>query len=172
MKVVIVNGSARTGKDKFVNFFSKHYKHDCFNWSTIDIVKEYAKKDFGWNGKKTDKARLFLSEIKRIWSDFNDGPFQYMVNKIENNQNSDTNNKNTIYFIHCREPKEIKKFVKKYKNDCITILLEREDRPVPNNNSDKNVKNFNYDVTIENNGNEKDLEKDAILMIEKINKIK
>ena len=77
---------------------------------------------------------------------------------------------NIIYFIHCREPHEIQKFVDKYKDKCITILLERNDRDVPNNTSDKNVANFNYDYIINNNGNKKDLEKEAINFLEKINK--
>jgi len=78
--------------------------------------------------------------------------------------------KNFIYFIDCREPYEIQKFVDKYKKKCITILLKREDREVPDNDADKNVANFNYDFIIENNGNKKDLEKEAIKFIEKIKK--
>lgn len=169
MRIIIINGSASTGKDNFVNYFKKHYNFKCFNWSTIDKVKKVSKRNFGWNGKKTEDARLFLSEIKRVWSEFNNGPFEDMVNKISKSyEKLEKNDKeNVVYFIHCREPQEIQKFVDKYKDKCITILLKRDDRDVPNNDSDKNVSNFNYNYLIENSGNKKDLEKEAIKFLKK-----
>lgn len=172
MKVIVVNGSARTGKDNFVNYFKKHYDFKCFNWSTIDKVKKVSKRNFGWNGKKTEDARLFLSEIKMVWSEFNNGPFEDVVNKISKSyEKLEKNDKeNVVYFIHCREPQEIQKFVDKYKDKCITILLKRCDRDVPNNDSDKNVSNFNYNYLIENSGNKKDLEKEALNFLKKITK--
>jgi len=170
MKIVVVNGSARSGKDNFVNYFKKHYNSKCFNWSTIDKVKRVSRRNFGWNGRKTDEARLFLSELKRIWTEFNNGPFEDMVNKITRHYTKlDKKDKqNVIYFIHCREPHEIQKFVDKYEDKCITLLLKRDDRDVPNNESDKNVANFNYDHIINNIGDKKQLEKEAIEFINKI----
>jgi len=172
MKIVIVNGSGSTGKTNFSRFFKKHYEYKCINWSTIDKVKKISKRNFGWDGKKTNEARKFLSEIKRLWIDYNDGPFKDMINQISNHYSklNKKEKKNFIYFIDCREPYEIQKFVDKYKKKCITILLKREDREVPDNDADKNVANFNYDFIIENNGNKKDLEKEAIKFIEKIKK--
>ena len=171
MKVVILNGSARSGKDQFAKFCKKYYP-DCVNWSTIDKVKKIAKRNFGWDDKKTDEARLFLSEIKRVWSEFNNGPFEDMVKKIDNHHSKldEKKKEDFIYFIHCREPHEIQKFVDKYNSHCITVLLERNDREVPNNNSDKNVANFKYDHIIVNNGDKKDLENTAIFFIEIVNK--
>ena len=170
MKVVIVNGAASTGKTNFAGFFKKHYKYKCINWSTIDKIKKLSKRHFNWDGKKTDEARKFLSEIKRIWGEYNNGPFNDIVKKISDHYSKldKKDKKNFIYFIDCREPYEIQKFVDKYKKNCITILLKREDREVPDNLADKNVANFNYDYIIDNNGIKKDLEKEAIKFIEKI----
>lgn len=172
MKIVILNGSARNGKDQFANFFKKKYKYKCVNWSTIDKVKNVSKRNFGWNGKKTDEARLFLSEIKRVWSEYNNGPFVDMTNKISDHYSKldKKDQLNMIYFIHCREPHEIQKFVDKYGDDCITLLLKREDREVPNNESDKNVANFNYDFTIDNNGDKEKLKIQAIEFINTLTK--
>ena len=172
MKIVIVNGAAKVGKDQFANFFKKHYKYKSVNWSTIDKVKKISKRNFGWNGKKTDEARKLLSEMKRIWSEFNNGPFEDMVQKISkyNSGLKKVDKENIIYFIHCREPHEIQKFVDKYGDKCITMLLNKEDREVPNNESDKNVANFKYDYYIDNNGNKKDLEKQVKDFIEKLKK--
>ena len=170
MKVIIINGSAQTGKDQFANFFNKHYDYKSVNWSTIDKVKKISKRNFGWNGKKTDEARRFLSEMKRIWSEFNNGPFEDMVQKISkyNSNLPKSERQNIVYFIHCREPHEIQKFVDKYGNKCLTVLLNREDREVPNNDSDKNVANYEYDFYIDNDGDKKKLEKQVLEFIETI----
>jgi hypothetical protein len=58
--------------------------------------------------------------------------------------------------------------VDKYNNKCITVLLKREDRDIPNNESDKNVANFNYDFIINNVGDKKQLEKEALDFLNKI----
>jgi dephospho-CoA kinase len=169
MKVIIINGSSRVGKDNFANFFKKNYVN-CVNWSTIDKIKKVSKRNFNWDGKKTDDARKFLSEMKRIWSEYNNGPFNDMVQKI-NKHNLKLNKKDRkkfIYFVHCREPQEIQKFVDKYGDDCKTVLLKRNDREVPNNESDKNVNNFNYHFIIENSGNKKELKEKCLSFLNEI----
>jgi dephospho-CoA kinase len=170
MKVVIINGAAMNGKTNFSRFFKKHYEYKCVNWSTIDKIKKIAKRNFGWDGKKTNEGRKFLSEIKRIWGDYNNGPFTDMVKKIANHSSSlnKKDRENFIYFVDVREPYEIQKFVNEYGDNCITVLLKRDDREVPDNDADRNVANFDYDYTIENNGVKKDLEKSAIKFIEEI----
>ena len=151
----------------------KHYDYNCVNWSTIDKVKDVAKNHFGWNGKKTDDARKFLSEMKRIWSEYNNGPFNHMVKQISNHYSklNKKDKQNFIYFIHCREPHEIQKIKDKYGKKCLTILLKRDDREVPDNDSDKNVNNYNYDKIIQNNGNKSDLESEAIKFVNDIKNV-
>ena len=82
-----------------------------------------------------------------------------MSNKISKHYNSLINidQDNVVYFIHCREPKEIQKFLDKYGDNCVTLLVRRNNVNVPNNESDKNVENFDYDYYIDNDGNKKDL---------------
>lgn len=174
MYVIIVNGAAKNGKDNFVKFFMDHYDFKAVNWSTIDKVKEIAKKNFGWDNKKTNEARKFLSEIKRVWGEYNNGPFNYMTNKIDNHfkKLNKKNKNNIIYFIHCREPYEIQKFKDKYKENCLTILLKRDDREVPDNDADRNVNNYNYDKIIQNNGNKIDLQLEAIKYVEEFKNLK
>ena len=173
MYIFIVNGSNSTGKDNFVDFFIKHYEFKATNMSTIDRVKEISKKYFGWNGKKTDEARRFLSEIKRIWSEYNNGPFNYMIETIKEHYSklSKKDKTNFIYFVHCREPHEIQKFKDKYGDKCLTVLLKRDDRIVANNDSDKNVANYNYDKIVQNTGSKIDLELDAVKFVEEVRNI-
>jgi len=161
----MINGVALSGKDLFVDLFIKNYKHKCYNWSTVDDVKSISMKSFGWDGKKTDKSRTFLSELKKLWTDFNNGPFNSMVDKIDESKKI---SKKIVYFIHCREPKEIQKFVDRYGEKCVTLLIERDGLEIPSNNSDQSVLNFDYNYTIKNNGTVPELEENVIKFIEKL----
>lgn len=178
MLVILINGSNRSGKDNFVEFFIKHYQYKAINMSTIDRVKEISGKYFGWNGRKTEEARKFLSEMKRIWAEFNNGPFDYMVDKIKSHYSKlpKKDKTNIVYFIHCREPLEIQKFKDKYTDECLTLLIKRDERDekrkIANNDSDMNVDNYNYDKIILNNGSKIDLELEAVKFLEEIKKKK
>jgi hypothetical protein len=178
MLVILINGANNSGKDNFVEFFMKHYENKAVNFSTIDRIKILSKKYFGWNGKKTEDARKFLAEMKRIWAEFNNGPFLWTINKIELHYSklNKKNKQNIIYFVHCREPDEIQKFKDKYKEKCLSVLLKRKERnerkKIANNQADMNVDNYNYDKIVMNNGNKIDLELEAVKFLEEIRKRK
>lgn len=174
MLVILLNGANNSGKDQFVDFFIKHYEYKAMNFSTIDRVKEISKKYFNWDGKKTEPARKFLAEMKRIWAEYNNGPFLYMIKKINTHYRrlNKKNKQNIIYFVHCREPEEIQKFKDKYKFRCITILIKREERDekkkIADNHADMGVDNYNYDKIILNNGSKIDFELEAVKFLEEI----
>ena len=142
-KVIILNGLARSGKDSFVSFYSKYSKELIHNISTVDDVKEIAKA-MGWNGEKDDKSRNLLSDLKYLWTEYNDGIFKKMINFCLSHEG--------IVFIHCREPKEIQKFKDYFGEDCTTLLIKRENIEAPNNHADMNVYKYRYDKVVLNNG--------------------
>ena len=167
MKIIIINGHNQAGKDKFVDFF-KDVSIDELrvkNYSSIDRVKQISEICFGWDGKKDDKSRKLLSEIKRVWSEYNDGPNETILNKIEIDlkwtKNKGKDISKNIYFLHIREPKEILKIKKLYTFDCITLLIKKDVEFISDNYSDKNVENFDYDYIVDNNKSEKELRKRA-----------
>lgn len=175
MKIIIINGSSKAGKDKFVKLFK--YEHDDLrvkNYSSIDKVKSIAEIAFGWNGKKDEKSRKMLSDIKKAWSEFNNGPTNDIINKIKIDIQYSIDNKKdkeNIYFVHIREPEEINKIKNIYKNECITLLIKKDNNgDIPNNYSDKNVDNYKYDIIIENNGNLDDLKSKVDDFYKKISK--
>ena len=165
MIVIVLNGTAKSGKDQFVSYMKEIGDFRIKNYSSIDTVKNIALLCFGWNGKKDDKSRKFLSEIKRVWSEYNNGPFEDIIKKIETDIKYTKDVKKTletIYFVHVREPEEIKKMKERFGNKkCITLLIKKDVDSIPDNDSDKNVNNYEYDITIENNSGLKEFKKTA-----------
>ena len=103
-EIIIINGTGACGKDTFVEFTQKYGK--VYNFSSIDIIKELAKLA-GWSGTKTEKDRKFLSDLKKLTTEYNDLAFHSIEKAIAYFQKND--NKDNIMFIHIREPEEIKK---------------------------------------------------------------
>lgn len=162
-KIVIINGQGGAGKDTFVNLCKKH-KSNIYNISTIDYVKDIAY-SVGWDGAKDEKGRKLLSDLKAALTTYDNIPFNSVCNQIENI--SDIEN-DAVIFIHCREPEEICKFKLKY--DAIALLVLRGEIHNLGNYSDNNVLLCNYDYQINNNGSLTNLENDAIIFLEKLEK--
>ncbi len=141
-QIIIINGTGGSGKDTFVDFCAKYAK--VMNFSSIDKVKEIAKL-IGWNGQKTDKDRKFLSDLKKLTTDYNDMAFRSIIGACTQFENSD----NEILFIHIREPEEIQRAVNTLK--AKSLLLKRVGLAnISTNSSDANVDNYPYDYLIEN----------------------
>lgn len=151
-QIVIINGTGGCGKDTFVSFVSKYKR--VYNFSSIDKVKEIAKL-IGWDGGKTDKDRKFLSDLKKLTTEYNDMAFNSIKDAIGIFKNSD----DEIMFIHIREPEEIKRAVDAFKAKSLLIKRDGYDN-IMTNKSDANVENYDYDYIIYNNSLEQ-LENEA-----------
>lgn len=158
MKIIMVNGVARSGKDTLIQELSRalsfNNEYICLTYSTIDEVKRLAK-TLGWNGEKTEKSRKFLCDLKKLWTDFNNGPNNDVLKKVvSKNTYEDILGKEYIIFIQCREPAGIDFFKESFKKrniDCRTILVLRENVEIPDNPADNNVFDYSYDYYINNN---------------------
>ena len=141
-QIVIINGTGGSGKDTFVEFCSNYGK--VMNFSSVDKVKEIAQA-IGWDGKKTEKARKFLSDLKRLTTEFNDMSFNSIKDAVAKFQNSDYE----ILFIHIREPEEIERAANTF--NAKTLLVKRIGLTnISSNYSDANVEKYEYDFIIEN----------------------
>lgn len=153
IKIVIINGHGGCGKDTFVSLCEPYVK--IFNFSTVDFVKEIAFK-CGWDGQKTPESRLFLSELKRILTEWKNLPYLKTVKMVEEARESlKTSMEDGVIFIHCREPQEILKL--KTALQAITLFIDRKTDEIFINNSDRDVMNMEYDYYIDNNGTVDDL---------------
>lgn len=157
--VIIINGTGGSGKDTFVQFVSKYSR--VTNFSSVDKVKSIAT-IIGWNGQKNEKDRKFLSDLKRLTTEYNDMPF----NSIKEAFNIFKNSDNEILFIHIREPEEIKRAVITF--DAKSLLVKRIGlKNISSNSSDADVDNYDYDFIIENDTLE-NLDNKALQFVKKL----
>ena len=160
MKIFVVNGVPQSGKDTFVNFCLDELTGWGKSVSTIDFVKEVAVL-CGWSGKKTPKDRKFLSDLKDLLTDWGNVPYNKVLKEKQIFEYSfdgfGINPEKAFFFIFCREPKEIQKFVDGINAKTILIRREIVENIEQSNHADAGVFNFDYDIIIENNGTLKDL---------------
>jgi len=159
MKVIVINGAARTGKDTIVEIVKRKADDHVVNMSTIDPVKE-AMKCLGWDGSKTDQDRLFMAKLKQLWIEIYNGPIEYIrygINMKLALVDYKGDKDKVIYFVHCREPEEIQKLKDYFGEHCITLLIKRDGLDIPINGADDVVENYRYDHMIDNSGSIDDL---------------
>lgn len=137
--------------------------------STIDFVKRIATQ-VGWNGLKEAKDRKFLSDLKDLLTEYNDVPFTVVENQIRQsyfhfNKEMKIPENRIVFFVHCREPKEIQKFVDRLGAETLIIRREEVEKLPQSNHADKEVLDYNYTYTIENNDGIEELEQKAIKFI-------
>ena len=141
-QIVIINGVGGSGKDTFVEYCSKYAK--VMNFSSVDKVKEVAR-IIGWDGQKTEKDRKFLSDLKKLTTEYNDMPFNSIKEAVSRFNESDLE----ILFIHIREPEQIQRAVDYFKAKSLLIRRDGIEK-INSNYSDASVENYNYDYIIEN----------------------
>lgn len=158
MRTVIINGTARSGKDTFVAFC------DLFaltqKYSSVDGIKHLAQL-IGWNGVKDEKSRRFLSDMKDLCTEFCDFPMRD-IQKAYDEFSSPRIGEGSpdILFLMIREPEEIERAKERFA--AITLLLKRPGLDkIKSNHADANVDDYDYDYTIYNNGTLENLKAQA-----------
>ena len=139
--VIVINGAGGVGKDTLCDLAAKHFK--VKNISSITPIKNIAK-DCGWGGEKDDKARKFLSDLKRTLVEYNDYPTTWAIGEYNDFLSSDEE----VMFVHIREAQEIEKFVKRTNGSAKTLLVrggERMKKTAYGNASDDLVEAYTYD---------------------------
>ena len=184
-QVFIINGSGGVGKDSFVKLVGKAMDiwyslygeqnretiHGLFtpcgcdidpynfvwNYSSVHKVKDIAQCYGGWRGGKTEKDRKFLSDLKLLFTDYNDMPFESMKEVVKEFRDDPDS---MILFLHIREPKEIERAKREF--DAKTVLIVRDSvEQIHSNMADDGVYNYDYDIIISNNGDKRRLYEEA-----------
>jgi hypothetical protein len=136
------------------------------NISSITPIKELATRT-GWDGNKDDRARKFLSDLKRICVEYNDYPTVWAKGEYEKFLLSDEE----IMFVHIREPEEIAKFVEATEGRAKTLLIrggKRMSKANYGNVSDDGVENYSYDYYFVNENTLDAAERDFVALLHEI----
>lgn len=160
--VVIINGKGGAGKDTLCDAAAKHY---CVvNVSSIDPIKAIAAQH-GWNGEKDDKARKFLSDLKRAFTEYNDLPNRW----LEEQANAFAASNAEILFVHIREGSQIEDFKHRVKGKCITLLIRSSRTETTYGNaSDDDVENYPYDYVYQNDKPLPEAEEDFLVFLREV----
>lgn len=160
----VINGVGGCGKDSLISLLTDRFK--VKNVSSITPINQLAKMA-GWDGVKTDKARKFLFDLKKLVTEFNDYPTKYILDEYNEFLTSDEQ----VMFIHIRESENIARFVHLTGGKVKTLLITPRKElinKVYGNHADDDVYKYDYDYTF---ANDKPLEQIAPLWIEFIQNI-
>lgn len=166
LRVVIVNGRPGSGKTTFERMCAEKMGQYCRITSTVDGIKMIAAVG-GWTGKKELRDRKFLSDLKDLFTEYNNYPFNYVKGQIDEFEEDldiyDNIEHPHVVFVDCREPQEIEKLKNYYGKNAITLILWRAstDFNETSNHADENVWKYKYDCIIENNGSLEELKAKA-----------
>lgn len=175
VNIVIINGLGGCGKSTFAEMCTKYCNENkraiVAELSTVDYVKIVARL-CGWDGSKSEKDRIFLSDLKKAFAKWNNIPIKYVFDQINDIISKEKTKKNYLFFVNSREPDDIKEIIelaklKGYK--ALTVKLER-----PNQNVNEvpelinDIVNMKADHTIVNSGELQDLQNKAISFVENL----
>ena len=170
MKILIVNGHPRAGKDTFCE--AAHYNRaQVYPISTIDRIKQIAL-FAGWSGEKDAKGRKLLSDIKDALTLYNDLPRNYVLDFIRTksewlDSTFVIGSNEAIFLVQSREPADIKRWVEENGAKALYITREGVDQHW-GNHADDNGWDYNYDYFLENNGTVFEWEEEAVRFIDMI----
>ena len=164
MKVVIVNGMPTSGKTTFENLCLDKLGSYGYIYSSIDFVKEIAKK-CGWDGSKTPQNRKFLSDLKDLLTEWGDVPMKSIEKEIKRIEweftSFDMSTDKVVLFVDIREPWEIQKAKENFNARTLIVRRTAIENNELSNHADKEVLNYDYDEEIWNEGTIEDLDKRA-----------
>lgn len=143
--------------------------YSCRIISTVDLVKEVAR-FCGWDGQKRPKDRKFLSDLKDVLTQWDDIPYKDIISSYEGCKEIwkqlGYDEEKCLYFIMCREPEEIQKFVDRIGARTLLVRRFEVEGLSQSNHADTNILNYKYNTYIHNNGNLEDLQKVAYQFID------
>lgn len=171
--LIIINGRSNSGKDTFVELCADIYGQ-VYNVSTVDIIRKASALLGLADVKTSEDARNFMGELKQLANKYNDHSYNYIHEQYLNIKNTAEEILETdefTMFIHTRESKEVKRFVDRYSktDNVVTVLFES---PLANTSStnmpDKTIYDYNYDITINNDGTLDELRDKAIKFMKEV----
>lgn len=165
-KVLIINGSGGVGKDTLVNIFQAFIPT---NHISIVQPAKNAARCVGWNGKKTEKDRKFLSDLKTLIDEYNNYNYKYVANIAKDflKIKSDKEKCNRLLCIDMREKPQIEQARKDFDAKVVLVTNNRV-KHITSNIADGGVFDIDYDYTIDNSGTLQELHEKAGIFLKEL----
>ncbi|MCP4650404.1 MAG: hypothetical protein GY853_10045 [PVC group bacterium] len=169
MDVLILNGTAESGKGTVVKYLESLFSFNITEYSSIDYVKKVARRDFGWDGQKDVAGRNLLAAIKQLMIAYNDLPLKKVILQMNESLLFGID----ILVVDIREPDEIEKVVKYCEEQDITCYTCRIINTKAENKAEKSglsltgdrlYGEYDYNIYIINNGTLKELKEQVSLV--------
>ena len=171
MKIIMIGGKARSGKDTFASFLANNMNSKVCILQISSYIKYYAIKYFGWDGEEETKPRDLLNKIgTEIIRDKIDPDFH--INRLIEDIKVLSYFYDTCIVSDVRFPSEIEK-VKNEFSSCVSVKLVRDSSVLTelqkNHVSETALDDYDkFDFIIDNNGTLEELEEKAILLLKEI----
>lgn len=160
-RIFVLNGSPRAGKNTFVD----KIPYSTCHYSYVDLTRRMLDNEGIDYKSKSDSTRVLLETINNTLEKYNDIPFKDICSITDDFIRGQI--KYEYLFIDIRKPKNIKRFVDKYKG--VRTVFVDDKKPVSDvTESDSLVADYKYDFYIDNSGSMENLEKEVIKFITKI----
>lgn len=160
MKIIYVNSPARTGKDEFCKLCKPYIK--CKVVSTVDYIKDIAKREFAWDGVKDSRGRKLLASLRYAAGAYNMGPIVKIGKIIKKVKDPD------VLFIMVREYTEMNTMQQMYGGKTLKVLRNVAVCETEQKFLDELPHNYTFDYVIPNNGTLDDLAKIAKKFCEEV----
>ncbi len=159
MRIFYIMGGARTGKDTFREVFENHFNTKQI--SVVDRVKEIAKECFDWDGKKDEKGRQLLSDLKDAWDKYNEGTIKNVGKWLDSLDKTQVE----VVFIQVREYHSIKRMKELYGGEVIRVTRGEENSDVEKKKLSEFPEDWEPDYDFKNDGTLEEFKKDVLLFI-------
>lgn len=173
MKIFVIGGKAKCGKNTFGEYLSAELKNYGYNPCVMHITEplySYARNYFSWNGHDNSKPREFLQKMGIEIIRDKMGKKYFLLNRLFEDIEILSNFFDAFIITDARLSYEFTEIKNKY-SDAVTIKLIRNNYDDELKNDEANhvteteIKNYdNFDYIIENKGLG-DLRKQAISLV-------
>jgi hypothetical protein len=153
VKVIVVNGLSRSGKDSFIDAIRKKVPALIEHSTIYTVWDSLLYLDMINPIKKGPEEREFLAAVKQAWINYNEGPFKevvHMADELEKEYAFTSNIDRVLLAVHVREPEEMKKLKRHFEDRMFTVKVTRPE--ITAQPGDENVNNWNYDFEVYNEG--------------------
>ena len=163
MKVILLSGKARSGKNTAAEMILREYTGIPFAFA--DDIKRVAYNYFGWHGEKDELGRKLLQDIGTTGRNYNR---DIWANKVVDKIQECSSDNQLAVVTDTRYPNEIQR-IKHVFSDVVTIRITRGSVEKLKHPSETALDQWtDWDYLVENNGNLEEFQRKILEIMEGI----